>query len=140
MIQRWAVRDRGPVGRRLSPSIPLITGQRVIDTLFPIAKGGTATVPGGFGAGKTVLQQALAKWSDADIVVYIGCGERGNEMTDVLDRVPQAQGPAHRPLADGAHHPDRQHLEHAGGRARGAASTPASPWPSTTATWATTWR
>jgi V/A-type H+/Na+-transporting ATPase subunit A len=93
MMQRWAVRERRPTAQRLSPTTPLITGQRVIDTLFPIAKGGTAAVPGGFGAGKTVLQHALAKWSDADIVVYIGCGERGNEMTDVLVEFPKLQDP-----------------------------------------------
>jgi len=93
MMHRWAVRERRPAAQRQSPSTPLITGQRVIDTLFPIAKGGTATVPGGFGAGKTVLQHALAKWSDADIVIYIGCGERGNEMTDVLVEFPKLQDP-----------------------------------------------
>ena len=93
MMHRWAVRVRRPTAERLSPNVPLITGQRVIDTLFPIAKGGTATVPGGFGAGKTVLQHALAKWSDADIVIYIGCGERGNEMTDVLVEFPKLQDP-----------------------------------------------
>ena len=76
--------------------MPLITGQRVLDTLFPIAKGGTAALPGGFGAGKTVLQHALAKWSDADIVIYIGCGERGNEMTDVLVEFPKLQRPQDR--------------------------------------------
>lgn len=93
MMQRWAVRTRRPVAQRLNPSTPLITGQRVVDTLFPLAKGGTATVPGGFGAGKTVLQHALAKWSDADIVIYIGCGERGNEITDVLTEFPELQDP-----------------------------------------------
>ncbi len=93
MVQRWPVRVQRPSARRLSPTTPLITGQRVIDALFPIAKGGTATVPGGFGAGKTVLQHALAKWSDADIVIYIGCGERGNEMTDVLLEFPRLQDP-----------------------------------------------
>jgi len=93
MRQRWAVRTPRPASARLTPSVPLITGQRVVDTLFPIAKGGTAAVPGGFGAGKTVLQQALAKWSDADIVIYIGCGERGNEMTDVLVEFPKLQDP-----------------------------------------------
>ncbi|MHB0856986.1 MAG: V-type ATP synthase subunit A [Anaerolineae bacterium] len=93
MLQRWPVRTKRPIAHRLSPEAPLITGQRVIDTFFPIAKGGTATVPGGFGAGKTVLQHALAKWSDADIVVYIGCGERGNEMTDVLMEFPKLKDP-----------------------------------------------
>ncbi|MHB1295573.1 MAG: V-type ATP synthase subunit A [Anaerolineae bacterium] len=93
MLQRWPVRTKRPIANRLNPEVPLITGQRVIDTFFPIAKGGTATVPGGFGAGKTVLQHALAKWSDADIVVYIGCGERGNEMTDVLMEFPKLKDP-----------------------------------------------
>ncbi len=93
MVQRWGVRAPRPVAQRESPEMPLITGQRVIDTLFPISKGGAATVPGGFGAGKTVLQHALAKWSDADIVLFIGCGERGNEMTAVLVEFPKLQDP-----------------------------------------------
>ena len=101
LFSRWSVRQPRPVGQRLPPTMPLRTGQRVIDTLFPIAKGGTAAVPGGFGAGKTVLQQALAKWSDADIVVYIGCGERGNEMTDVLTEFPKLRDPlSGRPLME----------------------------------------
>ena len=91
--QRWPVRRERPVGGRLPLSIPLITGQRVIDTLFPLAKGGTVVVPGGFGTGKTMTQHALAKWSDADIIVYIGCGERGNEMTDVLIEFPKLVDP-----------------------------------------------
>ena len=85
LCQRWPIRIPRPVAGRLPISRPLITGQRVIDTLFPIAKGGTAAVPGGFGTGKTMTQHQLAKWSDADIIVYIGCGERGNEMTQVLE-------------------------------------------------------
>ncbi len=93
MMHRWAVRTRRPVLERLVPSEPLITGQRVIDTLFPLAKGGTAAVPGGFGAGKTVLQHALAKFADADVIVYIGCGERGNEITDVLTEFPKLVDP-----------------------------------------------
>jgi len=93
MLQHWAVRTRRPVRERLVPSDPLVTGQRVIDTLFPLAKGGAAAVPGGFGAGKTVLQHALAKYSDADLVVYIGCGERGNEMTEVLTEFPRLTDP-----------------------------------------------
>ena len=93
MIQRWAVRTRRPVGERLQPAEPLVTGQRVIDTLFPLAKGGTAALPGGFGAGKTVLQHALAKFSDADLIVYVGCGERGNEITDVLTQFPRLTDP-----------------------------------------------
>jgi V/A-type H+-transporting ATPase subunit A len=101
LMQRWPVRTPRPVGERLAPTEPLITGQRVIDTLFPIAKGGTAAVPGGFGAGKTVLQQALAKWSDADIVIYVGCGERGNEMADVLREFPKLSDPkSGRPLIE----------------------------------------
>ena len=85
MLQKWPVRRQRPSREKLSPDIPMITGQRVIDTLFPIARGGTAAVPGPFGSGKTVVQHQLAKWSDVDIVVYIGCGERGNEMTQVLE-------------------------------------------------------
>ena len=84
MLQRWPVRSARPVTDKLEPNTPLITGQRVIDMLFPVAKGGTACIPGPFGSGKTVMQHQLAKWADADIIVYIGCGERGNEMTDVL--------------------------------------------------------
>ena len=84
--------------------------------MFPIAKGGTAAVPGPFGSGKTVVQHQLAKWADVDIVVYIGCGERGNEMTDVLRRVPRADGPPHRRVPDEAHGADRQHLRYARGR------------------------
>jgi V/A-type H+/Na+-transporting ATPase subunit A len=84
MTQRWPVRKARPVNKKFDPSVPLITGQRVIDTFFPIAKGGTAAIPGGFGTGKTVMLHQLAKWSDATVVVYVGCGERGNEMTDVL--------------------------------------------------------
>ncbi|MBD3314120.1 ATP synthase subunit A [Candidatus Woesearchaeota archaeon] len=93
MKQRWPVRDPRPSAKKLPPEIPLITGQRIFDVLFPLAKGGTAAIPGPFGAGKTVSQQQLAKWSDADIVVYIGCGERGNEMTEVLTEFPHLQDP-----------------------------------------------
>ncbi len=93
MLQRWPVRRQRPSREKLSPDIPMITGQRVIDTLFPIARGGTAAVPGPFGSGKTVVQHQLAKWSDVDIVVYIGCGERGNEMTDVLREFPELKDP-----------------------------------------------
>ena len=93
MVQRWPVRRGRPYQKKLSPEMPLITGQRVIDTLFPIAKGGVAAVPGPFGSGKTVVQHQLAKWSDVDIVVYIGCGERGNEMTDVLNEFPELKDP-----------------------------------------------
>ncbi len=78
-----------PVQEKISPEEPLVTGQRVIDTLFPVAKGGAATVPGPFGAGKTVVQHQIAKWADVDLVVYIGCGERGNEMTEVINEFPK---------------------------------------------------
>ena len=93
MVQEWPVRFPRKFRKRLNPDIPLITGQRIIDFLFPIAKGGTASIPGGFGTGKTILQQTLAKWCDADIIVYIGCGERGNEMTEVLEEFPQLEDP-----------------------------------------------
>ncbi len=93
MMQRWPVRVPRPVREKKNPTIPLITGQRILDGLFPIAKGGTAAIPGPFGSGKTVTQQQLAKWSDAEIVVYIGCGERGNEMTEVLTEFPELQDP-----------------------------------------------
>ena len=93
MMQRWPVRVERPYKEKLSPEEPLITGQRVIDTMFPIAKGGVAAVPGPFGSGKTVIQHQLAKWAEADIVVYIGCGERGNEMTDVLNEFPALVDP-----------------------------------------------
>jgi V/A-type H+-transporting ATPase subunit A len=93
MMQKWPVRVPRPVKEKLNPTIPLITGQRILDGLFPIAKGGTAAIPGPFGSGKTVTQQQLAKWSDAEIVVYIGCGERGNEMTEVLTEFPELEDP-----------------------------------------------
>lgn len=93
MLQKWPVRQERPYAKKLPPDVPMITGQRVIDTFFPIAKGGTAAVPGPFGSGKTVVQHQLAKWADADIVVYIGCGERGNEMTDVLNEFPALKDP-----------------------------------------------
>jgi V/A-type H+-transporting ATPase subunit A len=93
LTQRWPVRRPRPIQQRRSPSVPLITGQRIVDTFFPIAKGGTAAVPGPFGSGKTVMQQSLAKWSDADIIVYVGCGERGNEMADVLEDFPELEDP-----------------------------------------------
>jgi len=93
MKQDWPIRDPRPVEEDLRPEVPLITGQRVLDGLFPLAKGGTAAVPGGFGTGKTVTQQSLAKFSDADIIVYIGCGERGNEMTEVLEEFPELEDP-----------------------------------------------
>ena len=93
LMQKWPVRRGRPYKQKMSPDMPLVTGQRVIDTLFPISKGGVAAVPGPFGSGKTVVQHQLAKWADADIVVYIGCGERGNEMTDVLNEFPEIKDP-----------------------------------------------
>jgi V/A-type H+-transporting ATPase subunit A len=101
MMQKWPVRKPRPVSKKLTPSTPLITGQRILDGLFPVAKGGTAAIPGPFGSGKTVTQQQLAKWSDTEIVVYIGCGERGNEMADVLYEFPEIKDPkTGRPLME----------------------------------------
>lgn len=93
LMQKWAVRRGRPYQKKLSPTMPLVTGQRVVDCLFPIAKGGVAAIPGPFGSGKTVTQHQLAKWAEADIIVYIGCGERGNEMTDVLNEFPELIDP-----------------------------------------------
>ncbi len=93
MLQRWPVRRGRPYAEKLPPAEPMVTGQRIIDTLFPVAKGGVAAVPGPFGSGKTVVQHQLAKWADADIIVYVGCGERGNEMTDVLMEFPELKDP-----------------------------------------------
>ena len=93
LMQKWPVRKGRPYAKKLPPTTPLVTGQRVVDTLFPIARGGVAAVPGPFGSGKTVIQHQLAKWAEADIVVYIGCGERGNEMTDVLNEFPELKDP-----------------------------------------------
>jgi V/A-type H+-transporting ATPase subunit A len=93
LLQRWPVRIPRPFDKRILSSKPMITGQRIIDFLFPISEGGSASIPGGFGTGKTILQQTLAKWSDADIIVYIGCGERGNEMTEVLQEFPELEDP-----------------------------------------------
>ena len=101
MRQFWPVRTARPVTARLPANAPMITGQRILDTLFPVARGGRATLPGGFGTGKTVLQEALAKWCDADVIVYVGCGERGNEMAEVLDEFPKLDDPrTGRPLAE----------------------------------------
>ncbi|CAG0949084.1 partial V/A-type H+/Na+-transporting ATPase subunit A, partial [Methanosarcinales archaeon] len=101
MMQKWPVRKPRPVSKKMTPSTPLITGQRILDGLFPVAKGGTAAIPGPFGSGKTVTQQQLAKWSDTEIVVYIGCGERGNEMADVLYEFPEIKDPkTGRPLME----------------------------------------
>lgn len=93
MLQKWPVRRARPVKEKLNPEAPMITGQRVIDTFFPVAKGGAAAVPGPFGAGKTVVQHQIAKWADVDLVVYVGCGERGNEMTDVMNEFPELIDP-----------------------------------------------
>jgi len=101
MIERWPIRSARPVQGRLEPWTPLITGQRVLDTFAPLAKGGTAAMPGPFGAGKTILQHALAKWCDADVIIYVGCGERGNEMAEVLDEFPRLMDPSSgRPLME----------------------------------------
>ena len=93
MLQKWPVRRSRPIKEKLNPDAPMITGQRVIDTFFPVTKGGAAAVPGPFGAGKTVVQHQIAKWADVDMVVYVGCGERGNEMTDVLNEFPELIDP-----------------------------------------------
>jgi V/A-type H+-transporting ATPase subunit A len=101
MLQRWPVRQPRPSSFRMGQKIPLITGQRVLDTFFPLSKGGAAAIPGGFGAGKTITQHQIAKWSDADVVIYIGCGERGNEMTEVLQEFPELIDPrSKRPLME----------------------------------------
>jgi len=101
MVERWPIRSERPVAARLEPLRPLVTGQRVLDTFAPLAKGGTAAMPGPFGAGKTILQHALAKWCDADVIIYVGCGERGNEMAEVLDEFPRLTDPASgRPLME----------------------------------------
>lgn len=101
MMQKWPVRVGRPYKKKLDPDIPLVTGQRAQDTFFPVAKGGTAAIPGPFGSGKTVTQQQLAKWADADIIVYVGCGERGNEMTEVLKEFPELEDPkTGKPLMD----------------------------------------
>lgn len=93
MLRRWAVREPRPTARKLDPDVPLVTGQRAVDTMFPVARGGSATIPGGFGTGKTVLEQSLAKYAQADVVVYVGCGERGNELTEVLEEFPELTDP-----------------------------------------------
>ena len=101
LVQKWPIRTPRPINKRLPISKPLITGQRIVDTVLPLAKGGTAAIPGGFGTGKTMTQHQLAKWCDADIIVYIGCGERGNEMTQVLEEFSELIDPkSNRPLTD----------------------------------------
>lgn len=114
MLQRWPVRRGRPYLEKLAPQAPMVTGQRVIDTFFPIASGGVAAVPGPFGSGKTVVQHQLAKWADADIIVYVGCGERGNEMTDVLMEFPELHDPR-TGEPDEAYRADCQYLRHARG-------------------------
>ena len=115
----WAVRRPRPVAERLPDDRPFVTGQRVFDFLFPVAEGGAVVVPGGFGTGKTVIEQSLAKYAEADIVVYIGCGERGNEMAELLHEFPRLIDRAHRAVHHGPHRDGREHVEHAGRRARG---------------------
>ena len=101
LCQKWPIRNSRPIARREPPDVPLITGQRIIDTMLPIAKGGTAAIPGGFGTGKTMTQHQLAKWCDADIIIYVGCGERGNEMSQVLDEFSELVDPkSGRPMTD----------------------------------------
>ena len=139
MLSRWPVRRPRPVAGRLGLDTPLITGQRSIDTLFPLARGGTATIPGGFGTGKTVLEQSLAKWGHADVIVYVACGERGNELTEVLEEFPQLIDPR-----TGASLMERTILSRTRATCRSPharrASTPGSRSPSTSATRATTSR
>ena len=139
MRQEWPVREPRPTVEKETPTTPLISGQRILDGLFPIAKGGTAAIPGPFGSGKTVTQHQLAKWADADIVIYVGCGERGNEMTEVIEDFPELEDPkTGKPLmsrtcliANTSNMPvaARESCVYTGSRS-----------PSTTATWATTWR
>jgi V/A-type H+-transporting ATPase subunit A len=136
MLQKWPVRIPRPHSKRLTSLTPLITGQRVIDTFFPLAKGGSAAIPGPFGAGKTVTQQQLAKWCDANIIIYVGCGERGNEMVDVLDSFPKLTDPTTgHPLMD----VQSSSLTQATCQSAHAkqASTPELPLQNTTATWVT---
>ena len=114
LAQKWPIRVPRPTHRRFPASVPLVTGQRILDTLFPIAKGGTAAVPGGFGTGKTMTQHQIAKWSDADIIIYIGCGERGKRDDPGSGGFWKADRPEIRQPDDGPYHPDRQHLQHAG--------------------------
>ena len=110
LMQKWPVRKGRPYKEKKAPYKPLVTGQRVIDTLFPIARGGVAAVPGPFGSGKTVIQHQLAKWAEADIVVYIGCGERGNEMTDVLNEFPELKDPKTGQSLNGKNSSYSQHI------------------------------
>ena len=136
MVQKWPVRVERTYKEKLAPTFPMVTGQRIVDTFFPIAKGGTAAIPGPFGSGKTVTQHQLAKWSDVDIVIYIGCGERGNEMTDVLREFPELKDP--RTGESGrCSSPTPPICLWPPGKLR---CTPASPLPNITGIWATMWR
>ena len=114
LTSRWPVRRPRPSAGRRNATVPLTTGQRVLDLLFPVAKGSTAAVVGGFGTGKTLLLQQVAKWCDADVIVYVGCGERGNEMADAIDELQRARGSPHGPAPARTHGDHRQHVEHAG--------------------------
>ena len=139
LCQKWPIRNSRPIARREPPDVPLITGQRIIDTMFPIAKGGTAAIPGGFGTGKTMTQHQLAKWCDADIIIYVGCGERGNEMSQVLDEFSELVDPkSGRPMTD------RTVLiantSNMPVAAREVLFIQVSPWRNITAIWAITWR
>lgn len=136
MTQHWPIRTPRPTHHRFPASVPLVTGQRIIDTMFPIAKGGTAAIPGGFGTGKTMTQHQIAKWADADIIIYIGCGERGNEMTQVLEEFSELTDPrTGKPLMD------RTTLiantSNMPVAAVKPAFTPDSLWQNITVTWAT---
>ena len=119
MMQKWPVRVARPYKEKLPPNEPLITGQRNVDSMFPVAKGGTACIPGPFGSGKTVVQHQLAKWSDADFVIYIGCGERGIRDDGRSARIPRDRGPKDGLVAHQAHRPHREHVRYAGRGARG---------------------
>ena len=138
MVQKWPVRVGRPYKHKYPPKAPLLSGQRIVDALFPIAKGGTAAIPGPFGSGKTVMQHQLAKWSDVDIVIYIGCGERGNEMTDVLREFPELVDPrtGESLMKRTVLIANTSDMPVAAVR---PASTLVSPWPSTSAIWAMTW-
>lgn len=139
MHQEWPVREARPSENKKTPRTPLVSGQRILDGLFPIAKGGTAAIPGPFGSGKTVTQHQLAKYADADIIVYVGCGERGNEMTEVIEDFPELEDPANgNPLM--ARTSLIANTSNMPVAARESCIYTGSRSPSTTATWGTTWR